>query len=252
MYKKIISLTAAVVIMIASFTIGHCEDNIKVLLNNNEIAFDVPPQIISNRTMVPMRAIFEAMGATVSWDDSTKTVRADKENSEIMMTAGQNIMFVNLSPVSLDAPPQIIDGRTLVPVRAIAESFDCDVKWDGESKTVIITSKTEDKTNEEKTEEENQFPIVFDTASEMNSSLAKNFVITGYTEKDDKYEITFTVDTYRESSGDVFVNYDCLDSDGKRVDTIKQMFFAYAYCWTPQKSSAVISNKTKTIVLNEN
>ena len=113
-------------------------DGIKVVLNGETIKFDVQPQIINDRTMVPLRAIFEALGAEVSWDDATKTVTAVKGDVTIKMAIGADAFTRNDEKVSLDSPATIVDSRTLVPVRAIAESFGSTVGWIAESKTVTI------------------------------------------------------------------------------------------------------------------
>ena len=91
--------------------------------------------------MVPVRAIFEALGATVTWNDPVVISR--RGDTEIAMMLGEEIMTKD-SPagstlITLDAPPYTKNNRTLVPVRAIAEAFDCDVQWDGATQTVIIT-----------------------------------------------------------------------------------------------------------------
>ena len=112
---------------------------VKVFLNGKRIRFDQPPIIQNGRTLVPLRAIFEAMNATVSWDDKTKTVTAKKGDTTIVMTIGNKTMKKNGVAIELDVPPQIVNGRTLVPARAVAESFGAKVDWDGSTRTVTIT-----------------------------------------------------------------------------------------------------------------
>ncbi len=114
------------------------DDTIKVVLDGKKIDFDVEPAIINDRTMVPLRAIFEALGAEVDWDDASKTVTAVKDGITIKMQIGNAVMTKNGETVTLDSMPTIIESRTLVPVRAIAESFGNDVGWDGATKTVSI------------------------------------------------------------------------------------------------------------------
>ena len=114
------------------------DDTIKVVLDGKKIDFDVEPAIINDRTMVPLRAIFEALGAEVDWDDASKTVTAVKDGITIKMQIGNAVMTKNGETVTLDSMPTIIESRTLVPVRAIAESFGNDVSWDGATKTVSI------------------------------------------------------------------------------------------------------------------
>ena len=103
------------------------------------IPLDVPPTIINDRTMVPLRAIFEALGAVVSWDGETKTIFAVNGNTVVVMQIGQEMMYVNSERVSLDSPSVIVEDRTLVPVSAIAEAFGNNVEYDEETKTVKIT-----------------------------------------------------------------------------------------------------------------
>ena len=113
---------------------------ILVELNGQPINFDQPPIIIDGRTLVPLRAIFEALGATVDWDGNTQTVTATRDNKVIKITIGDNKLYVNNNVTVLDVPAQIINDRTLVPVRAVSEAFGCNVDWDGETRTVHITS----------------------------------------------------------------------------------------------------------------
>lgn len=114
-------------------------EKITVTLNGKEIAFDQPPILYRNRTMVPMRAIFEALGATVSWDDAAQTASGVKGSNKISAVIGNSNIFKNDEIISFDVPSFVVNGRTLVPVRAIAESFDCTVEWDGTTNTVKIT-----------------------------------------------------------------------------------------------------------------
>jgi hypothetical protein len=116
-------------------TIGKAE----ITTNGEAKALDVPAQIIDSRTMVPLRAIFEALGASVEWDDATKTVTSVKGDTTVKLTIGKAAITVNGADKALDVPAQIVDSRTLVPVRAIAESFGCEVGWDDATKTVTIT-----------------------------------------------------------------------------------------------------------------
>lgn len=73
--------------------------------------------------MVPLRAIFEALGATVDWNDATQTVTSTKGNTTISLTINNPTMYVNGTSVALDSPACLVGARTLVPVRAISEAF---------------------------------------------------------------------------------------------------------------------------------
>lgn len=123
--------------------LSFAADNIKVMLDDEYITFDVEPQIIEGRTMVPLRAIFEAMGAEIEWDGDTQTVAAVKDETVVVAVIGSNIIYVNDEEIIIDVPPMIKDGRTLVPVRFITEAFGYNVKWNEKTRSVIITSEEE-------------------------------------------------------------------------------------------------------------
>ncbi|MCL2838640.1 MAG: copper amine oxidase N-terminal domain-containing protein [Oscillospiraceae bacterium] len=112
--------------------------DITVLLNGQVIEFDVLPQIIDNRTMVPMRAIFEALGANVDWDEETLTVTATRGDLTVSLRIGSDELIRNDEVITLDVPPMIVDNRTLVPLRAISEAMDATIEWDEETRTITI------------------------------------------------------------------------------------------------------------------
>ncbi len=112
---------------------------IKVLFEEQEISFpDQKPILKNNRVLVPMRTIFELLGADVIWDGETKSVTAQKDSLVIRLTLGENKMWVNDKEIILDTAPQLIGERTLVPLRAVAESFQRPVSWEEQTQTVNI------------------------------------------------------------------------------------------------------------------
>ena len=113
---------------------------IKVLLNGNKLEFDVSPQIISGRTMVPLRKIFEALGAQVVWVEATKTIIGQMGTTIIVLTVDSAGASVNGEPKTLDVPATIVEGRTMVPARFISESLGCKVDWDAVNNSVLINS----------------------------------------------------------------------------------------------------------------
>jgi len=128
-------------------------DEISVYINGERVEFDVPPQIIDNRTMVPVRNMFEALGAEVEWRENTQSITAVKGRIAIVMQIGRYQMDIFIYPdeertpipispweIPLDAPPIIVDNRTLMPLRAVTEGLDADVVWDEENRAVIITN----------------------------------------------------------------------------------------------------------------
>jgi len=120
-------------------TIPPPAPEIKVLVNGAAVTFDQPPIIENGRTLVPLRAIFEALGATVEWEQSTQTVTAVKDDVTIVLKIGDSFLTKNGERIALDVPAKIVGGRTLVPARAVAESFGADVQWNGTTRTVTIT-----------------------------------------------------------------------------------------------------------------
>ncbi len=119
----------------------HYNEYIRVLINGKNVLFNQPPIIVNGRTLVPLRAIFEGMGATVDWNNDTKTVTSTLNSTTIQLTIGSNLLYKNGTAVALDVPAQLINGYTMVPARAVAEAFGADVDWDGDTQTVYITTK---------------------------------------------------------------------------------------------------------------
>ncbi|MBA2937886.1 hypothetical protein HZF08_06175 [Paenibacillus sp. CGMCC 1.16610] len=117
------------------------EDQIMVNLDNKELEFDQPPTIVKGHTMVPLRKIFEELGADIQWDKDTLTATATKGQTIIKLTVGSNVAYINGVSTILDSEPLIIEGRTLVPARFIVESFGAKVSWEENSKTVFIKTK---------------------------------------------------------------------------------------------------------------
>lgn len=114
-----------------------------VTLNGNLMVLDQSAVIVDGRTLVPVRAIFEAMGLTLDWNDITKTITATKEGMVIVMSIDNKVTYVNGEAHVLDVAPQIINDRTLVPLRFVSESVGADVSWDDVNKNVIISYKGE-------------------------------------------------------------------------------------------------------------
>lgn len=119
---------------------GRPSTDIAVKFNGNWMNFDVDPLIINSRTMVPLRAIFEALGATVTWDGETATARATRNGKNVAVTIGSNIAVVDGEAVTIDQSASLINGRTLVPLRFVSEAFGADVQWLADSRSVIINA----------------------------------------------------------------------------------------------------------------
>lgn len=133
--KKLI-LTGIAMLMFAVPTMAN--DSVTVYSNGNEVADK--GVIIEGRTMVPVRGVFEYMGYDVSWDANTKTATLTntKKNSTITLTNGENTFNVNDKVVTPDVPQQIVNGRFMLPLRAVGEAVDAKIGWLNESKIATI------------------------------------------------------------------------------------------------------------------
>lgn len=112
----------------------------KVFYNAVPVVYDVQPAVVNGRLMVPARSTFEIMSATVDWNGESKTVTVKRGNQTVMLVIDSDIMRVNGTPIKLDAPAQIIDGRTLVPLRAISSALGEGIMYGAENEIVTIYS----------------------------------------------------------------------------------------------------------------
>lgn len=117
-------------------------DTIGIKVKNMFIYSDVPAFIENDRTLVPMRAIFEALDASVDFDQATMTATATKDGREVKITEGSKTAYIDGEAKELDVTATIKDDRFVVPVRFISESFGAKVVWDPHAKVVLITPGT--------------------------------------------------------------------------------------------------------------
>lgn len=155
--KKFISaaVSAALVLSLcAAMPAYTAAEEITVELDGKKIDFDVEPVITDGHTMVPLRKIFEELGALVKWNGDTQTVSARKSSKTVSLTINSPDLTIDkgdtdadgnsiTETVTLEVPACITDDRTLVPARAVSEAFGLDVDWDEDNKKVVITSKDE-------------------------------------------------------------------------------------------------------------
>ena len=145
--KKLFTIVLALTLAFSCVS-AFAENSITVLLDGEAIEFDVQPQIINSRTMVPMRAIFTALGAQVDWVEEHRLIVAAKGANIITMMIDAPVMHIGniesneQKTIELDSPPVIVDSRTLVPVRAISDALGVKVDWDATTRTVILGEAT--------------------------------------------------------------------------------------------------------------
>lgn len=114
-------------------------NRIKVTFNGQQVQMDTQAVIENDRTLVPYRAVCEAMGLAVEWDQENQTVTASKDGTIVKLTIDETTATVNGKPCELEVPAKIVSDRTLVPVRFLAEAFQLSVDWDNDTRTVVIT-----------------------------------------------------------------------------------------------------------------
>lgn len=134
MKKRIVSILLAALLVIGQAAA------VDLYIDGARLAPDVPPTIVNGRTLVPLRAIFEALDATVSWDEATQTASAQAGSDRVQVTLGSTTAYRNSAACTLDVPAQLVGGRTMVPVRFVSESLGARVLWDAPTQTVFILS----------------------------------------------------------------------------------------------------------------
>ncbi len=107
-------------------------------INDEVTKLDTPAAIIDGRTVVPLRFIGEAFGAEVEWIDETKTANISLDGDTISLQIGSTTAVVNGAIQTLDVPPQIVNGRTMLPFRFLGEALNCEIEWDATTKTVTM------------------------------------------------------------------------------------------------------------------
>ena len=172
------TLAAVVTTLCFSTAASANEKDIMVMVDNELIEFDQPPVILNDRTLVPVRAVFEKAGAEVDWIQETQTATIKKDGYDISIKLGDAFIVKNNTPLPIDVPSTIINDRILIPVRAIAEAMNFGVTWNAVYSSVLIsTDGTEYRGNSQwktgfKTLKEHGFYIensVSDIAFDLNS-----------------------------------------------------------------------------------
>ena len=148
-HNSVLVLLVLILLFLQVFSLGAAAavvnpkgaDSIKVVLDGQNLSFEAPPINENGRVMVPMRAIFEALGSEVYWCETTRAINATKGDITIRLTLDQAEATVNEETVTLQAPARLINSRTFVPLRFVAEALNCEVNWDGAAQLITITSR---------------------------------------------------------------------------------------------------------------
>ena len=132
--KKIATALIAAVLMSTPVLAAQVE------VNGNII--DAQAVIVEDRTLVPVRGIFEELGYTVDYDNVTKTATLTRGSSVVSMTAGNMYFTADGQEITPEVPQQIIEGSFMLPLRAVGEAIGADVDWDADTKTAIVNFNT--------------------------------------------------------------------------------------------------------------
>jgi hypothetical protein len=147
-------------------TVAAAADAVSLQINGKTLPVEVPPVIKSGRTLVPVKAISESLGADVIWDAKAKTVTIVKNSDTIILTINASDVRKNGNALNkLEVPAQIVNGRTMVPVRFVSETLGAEVDWDGATRTVKVTftEKKADMTPEELLEKSTVAMMAYDS-----------------------------------------------------------------------------------------
>ncbi len=138
--KKTYKIILLTLILLLWFTAtAFAQDTIKVYVDNERVDFDVEPFIENGRTLIPLRGVFEKLGARVDWNKSLMEVVIKDDNNEIEMILGKDKVMVNGIIKDIDVPTRMINSRTFAPLRFAAENLGHAVSWDGSTNSVYIS-----------------------------------------------------------------------------------------------------------------
>lgn len=141
MWKARLALILALVMTGSLVSIAPVQaQTVQVIVDGSSVFFDQPPVVVGGRVLVPLRGVFERLGAFVQWNPVNNTVLASRGATQVQLTIGSRQAFVNGRQVLLDVPAMAVRGRTLVPLRFVSEAMGARVDWDPVSRTVMIFS----------------------------------------------------------------------------------------------------------------
>jgi N-acetylmuramoyl-L-alanine amidase len=125
--------------------VSFCKEYpVSLQVDGKAVNTDAGPVIIKERTLIPARAVFESMGATVTWNEASRLVEVSLGTGTVQLTIDSKSAVVNGKQISMEVPALVVGDRTMIPVRFVAESLNCGIGWDGDSRTVKVTSPAVD------------------------------------------------------------------------------------------------------------
>lgn len=136
--RKTIILVTVIMLLFAS----PASAATRVILDGKQLTFDVDPVVNNGATLVPLRAIFEAMGATVKWEPDNQRAIAIKGDTGVVLKIGSMDATINGLTQTLQVPAKNINGSTMAPLRFVGEAFGAKVRWDAKTSTANIYMNT--------------------------------------------------------------------------------------------------------------
>lgn len=142
--KSNVSLFVLLVILTSVFGLQWpaAAQAIRVLVNDEPVAFDILPVIIAGRVLGPLRGVFERLGAHVVYQTATRSIVVLRSGTVVRLRLGSRDAIINGKPVTLDIAPPVVDGRAMIPLRFVSEALDARVQYDSGARTVYISQPT--------------------------------------------------------------------------------------------------------------
>ncbi len=194
--KNIMAMLLLFITVFSSISVYAGTSDIKIYIDDVPLITDEPPISVNGRTLVPFRAVFEALNFNVNWEAEAKQINAERKTSQnriycnIQIEDNRMIVIFDdytngnsfVNDTSFKVPPQIINGKTYIPLRAISEGIGCDVGWNGNSKTITIASKGKVPTKKEVEDNTLITPDITEkptetTTAEITTEQQRNVVI---------------------------------------------------------------------------
>jgi len=140
--KKVTTALMVLIIALMPLAAFASNDVITVTIDGVAVEFtDQQPVIIDGRTLVPAGGVFQALGFNPSWNSAAQTATLTRDDFTIVITIGNAVFTTNGIQHTLDVPAQIINGRTMLPIRAVLESVGYQLNWNSATRTVVITTE---------------------------------------------------------------------------------------------------------------
>ena len=191
----------------------YASDEIIVIIDGERVDFldGQDPVIINNRTLVPVRGIFEQLGFDIEWNGNTRQVKLKKGLNVVIVTIDSKTLITNGENHTLDVPAQLINGRTMLPIRAVLDKLGYEMEWDGATSSVhistilaetdLLENGTEQYSNESIVESSEykqidvtSYPVFLEFFNELNEELtSEDIELIKNTEIDDLIMFHFSL-----------------------------------------------------------